>query len=60
VAVSSNLQDIERRSLEYGKGVNTRRKQGARGLLKDPDVGVLRPQTGETRAEGRGSEVLKD
>jgi hypothetical protein len=36
VAVSSNPQDIVRRSLGYGTGVNTRRKQGARGLLEDP------------------------
>jgi hypothetical protein len=34
VAMSSNLQEMERRLLEYGTGVNTRRKQGARGLLK--------------------------
>jgi hypothetical protein len=39
VAMSSNLQEMERRLLEYGTGVNTRKKTRREGLLKYSGLG---------------------
>ena len=61
VAMSSNLQNIERRSLEHRTGVNTSRKQGARGLLKDSGCqGAEITDWRDKEQKVGGSKVLKD